>query len=393
MSTRGDSGRQLEERTLKELSKTSDTCARCGFCKIVCPTHPFGGGFETFSPRAKIHFLKDYYEGRAQLTPEWVDRFYRCTTCERCQSVCQTAIPLVHLWENIRSEIVTKGLGPMPAHKKMGALVGEFGNPYGEPASEQARWMLPEHNPVDKADILIFGGCTASYRMPSMLQAGATILTRLDIPYAYAGGHEQCCSSPLLRTGQLEAARILIARNLDLFASTRARQIITPCGGCSKTLKYDYPIWAKKFGKPFGMEVLHFSEIYLRLIQQGKLKPVKAVEKTVTFHDSCHVGRSQGLFDEPRKILTAISGIRLLEMPNCREESRCCGAGGGVKANYPQMAAAIARDRIKEAVATGADMLVTMCPFCQGSFTQAVKELEADIELSGLETLLMASVM
>lgn len=392
MSTSAHALRQPEDYTMKELTNAVDTCARCGFCKVSCPTYPFGGGFETFSPRAKVYFLKDYYEGRAELTPEWVDRLYRCTTCERCQSVCQTAIPLVHLWESIRSEIVAKGLGPMPAHKKLRALAEEFGNPYGEPATKQSQWLLPEHKPVESAELLIFGGCTASYRMPPMLQTGVTILTRLGIPYAYAGGREQCCASPLLRTGQQETAEGLIARNLDLFASTGARQIVTPCGGCSKTLKHDYPLWARKLGKPFDVEVLHFSEVYVRLIRQGRLKPFKAVEKTVTFHDPCHVGRSQGLFGEPREILAAIPGVRLVEMPNNREQSRCCGAGGGVKANYPQMAAEIARGRVNEAIATGADMLVTMCPFCQGSFAQAIKELDAGIGLSGLEALLLESV-
>ena len=165
-----------------------------------------------------------------------------------------------------------------------------------------------------------------------------------------------------------------------------------PCGGCSKTLKYDYPAWAEKLGVPFDARVMHFSEVYVGLIREGRLKPVKPVNKVVTFHDPCHVGRSQGLFNEPREILAAIPGVSLVEMGHCREESRCCGAGGGVKANYPQMAAAIARDRVTEAIATGADALVTMCPFCQGSFAQAITELGADIGLCGLEALLLESV-
>ena len=376
----------------QELAKAVATCARCGFCKVSCPTYPFGGGYETFSPRAKVFFLRDYFAGRDVLTPEWVDRLYRCTTCERCQTVCQTAIPLVPLWESVRADVVAKGLGPMPAHKKLRALAEAHGNPYGEPAAKQSQWLLPEHHPVETADILIFGGCTASYRMPSMLQTGVTILTRLGIPYAYAGGQEHCCASPLLRTGQVDVAGELIGRNLDLFARTKARTLVTPCGGCSKTLKHDYPLWAAKLGKSFDVAVRHFSEVYVDLLRQGRIKPDVPVEKTVTFHDPCHVGRSQGLFDEPREIMAAIPGLKLVEMPRNREASRCCGAGGGVKANYPQMAAAIARDRLEEAVATGADMLVTMCPFCQGSFSQAIKETGATIGLSGLEELLLASL-
>lgn len=389
MTNKKDASHQI---SAEELAYAMDTCARCGFCKCVCPTYPFGGGFEASSPRAKVYFLKEYQEGRAEFTPEWVDRLYRCTTCERCQSVCQTAIPLVQLWEKTRAEMVEKGLGPMPAHKKLCAFAAEFGNPYGEPNSKQSQWLLPEHAPVEKADILIFGGCTASYRMPSMLQSGVTILTRLGIPYAYAGGEENCCSSPLLRTGQLKTAQELIGRNLDMFARKGATKIVTPCGGCSKTLKYDYPVWAKKVGKPFDAEVLHFSEVYVSLIREGRIKPKTPINKTVTFHDPCHVGRSQGLFDEPREILAAIPGVRLVEMAHCREESRCCGAGGGVKANYPEMAAQIARDRVTEAIETGADTLVTMCPFCQGSFSQAISELKASIQLAGLEQLLLESV-
>ncbi len=377
---------------VRELDRIVATCARCGFCKVACPTFPFGGGFETFSPRAKVYFLREYLAGRESLSPDWVDRFYRCTTCERCQTVCQTAIPLVELWETVRADIVRQGLGPMPAHKKLRALAEAHGNPYGEPAAKQSQWLLPEHAPTDRAEILIFGGCTASYRMPAMLQTGVTILTRLGIPYAYVGGDEHCCASPLLRTGQIDIASELIAKNLDLFARTKATTIVTPCGGCSKTLKHDYPAYARKLGKPFTATVRHFSEVYVDLLRQGRLKPRVPVDKTVTFHDPCHVGRSQGLFDEPRAILAAIPGLTLVEMPRSREASRCCGAGGGVKANYPQMAAAIARERLEEAVATGADTLVTMCPFCQASFAQAIKETGASIGLCGLEELLLASL-
>jgi Fe-S oxidoreductase len=392
MSTREHAVRETDATLNRELAYAVDTCARCGFCKVACPTYPFGGGFEAFSPRAKVYFLKEYFEGRADLTPEWVDRLYRCTTCERCQSICQTAIPLVHLWERVRAESVDKGLGPMPAHKKLREAAEQCGNPYGEPATKQSQWLLPEHAPLERADVLIFGGCTASYRMPSMLQTGVSILTRLGVPYAYAGGEEYCCASPLLRTGQLSAAGELIGRNLRLFADRGARRIITPCGGCSKTLKYDYPVFARKLGIPFDAQVMHFSEVYVGLLRDGRLEPVKPLDKVVTFHDPCHLGRSQGLFEEPREILAAIPGVRLVEMARHREESRCCGAGGGVKANYPLMAAAIARDRVTEAMATGAEILVTMCPFCQGSFDQAIKELGGGIALCGLESLLLDSL-
>ncbi|MDR2161286.1 MAG: (Fe-S)-binding protein [Desulfovibrio sp.] len=392
MNTRENYPRRAEQALSPLSAEAADTCARCGFCKIHCPTYPFGGGFETYSPRARLHFLRAYCQGREKLTPEWVDRLYRCTSCERCEAVCQTGIPLVRLWEDIRAESVRRGLGPMPAHKRVREMAEKFGNPYGEDPSRQTHWLTPEHTPAPEAETLLFGGCTGTYKMPGMLRTGVAVLSRLGFAFTYAGGEECCCASPLLRTGQVDAALSLIARNLDLFARRKTRLIITPCGGCSKTLKKDYPLYARRLGKPFDIQVMHFSELYVRLLREGGLKPSRPVDKTVTFHDPCHLGRSQGLFREPREILAAIPGLRLTEMPGNREASRCCGAGGGVKANYPQMAGDIARDRLREAEATGADCLVTMCPFCMGSFKQAIEESGSSIQLCGLEELLWASL-
>ena len=237
-----------------------------------------------------------------------------------------------------------------------------------------------------------FAGCTAAYRMPPMLQTGVTILQRQGIPYAYAGGREVCCASPFLRTGQVEMATSLVTSNIDLFHEMGTKRIVTACGGCSKTLRFDYPRLARATGRTWDFEVLHFSQVYAQLLRDGAVRPRRRVDRVVTYHDPCHVGRSQGLYEEPRFILRSIPGLRLVEMEHCREESRCCGAGGGVKANYPEMAAAIARDRVQEAMATGAEVLVTMCPFCQASFAQALKELGSSMRLAGVEELLLESL-
>ena len=384
--------RELESGALARYAADIETCARCGFCKNVCPTFKFSGGFEAFSPRARLHFLRDYAEGRAEMTPGWVDRLFRCTTCERCAEVCQTMIPLVEVWEAARARAVEEGAGPMPAHVRIRQAVAAFGNAFGEPLEKARGWMLPEHTPAESAELLVFGGCTASYRIPAMLRTGVSILQRQNIPYMYLGGSEVCCGSPLLRTGQNEAAMEVIARNIDLVNEAGVKRIVAPCAGCSKTLKSDYPRWAARLGKPWNVQVLHFIEIYAKLIEEGRIVPTRPLQKTVTYHDPCHAGRAQGLFREPRAIMAAIPGLQLVEMPHHGPDSRCCGAGGGVKANYPALAASIARDRVEEALSTGAEMLVTMCPFCQGSFEQAVRELNAPIEVAGVDHLLLQSM-
>jgi heterodisulfide reductase subunit D len=387
-----DSDPLVSAERAEELSHALDTCARCGFCKPECPTHPFGGGFEAASPRAKVHFLKEQREGAAQLTDAWADRLFQCTSCERCVEVCQTDIPLVEVWEEARATLVRLGRGPMPAHKKMRESAEAKNNPYNEPSAERGRWMQPHHQPIEGAELLVFAGCTAAYRMPPMLQTGVTILQLQGIPYAYAGPAEVCCASPFIRTGQTEIADQLMASNVELVARLGVKRIVTACSGCAKTLKKDYPAWAAAHGKAWDVEIVHFAEVYARLLKEGRLRFAKRIEKKVTYHDPCHLGRSQRIFDEPRAILGAIPGLQLIEMPRTREQSRCCGAGGGVKAGFPDMAAEIARARVQEAIETGAEVLVTMCPFCQTSFTQAIKELGADIQLAGVEELLLQSL-
>lgn len=373
------------------LSHALDTCARCGFCKPGCPTHPFGGGFEAASPRAKVHFLKEQREGTAELTDAWADRLFQCTSCERCVEVCQTDIPLVEVWEEARATLVRLGKGPLPQHKKMREFVELKKNPYNEPTEERGRWMQPHHKPAAQAELLVFAGCTAAYRMPPMLQTGVTILQQQGIPYCYAGPTEVCCASPFIRTGQTEIADQLMASNVAMVQRMGVKRIVTACSGCAKTLKKDYPAWAEAHGQPWDVKVIHFAELYAQLLGEGKLALDAPIRKRVTYHDPCHLGRSQRIFDEPRAILRAIPGLELVEMPHARDESRCCGAGGGVKAGYPAMAAEIARSRVQEAVDTGAEVLVTMCPFCQTSFAQAIKELGASIMLAGVDELILQS--
>jgi len=314
------------------------------------------------------------------------------TTCERCDEVCQTEIPIVQLWEATRAELVNQGLGPMPNHIMFRDNANNTNNAYGEPTEERSRWMLEHHKPTEGAELLVFGGCTASYKMPPMLQSGVSILMKAGIPFAYAGSEEYCCGSPILRTGQLEAAKRVISHNIELFNKMGIKRMVSPCSGCSKTLRFDYPKWAKSLGLKFDVEVMHFSKLYVKLLEEGTLKPTKEINMNVTYHDPCHLGRSQGIYDEPRQILAAIPGLKLTEMEYNRENAHCCGAGGGVRAQYPHIANDLATNRIKQAEETGAKSMVTMCPFCQSSFALMKKETGSKLEIHGVEDLLVKSL-
>lgn len=196
--------------------------------------------------------------------------------------------------------------------------------------------------------MLYFRGCTAREKQTGISQATERLLKEAGVDY-HILDDEKCCGSVLLRTGFLKEAEEQIRRNTDVL---KGEKIITSCAGCYKTLKDDYE----------GLDVIHISQLLDKLIKEGKIK-ISKKDFDVTYHDSCHLGRHGGVFDEPREVIKSVAN--LIEMENNRESSLCCGAGGGVKSAYPEIANQMAELRINQAKQTGCSTLVTPCPFCK----------------------------
>lgn len=196
--------------------------------------------------------------------------------------------------------------------------------------------------------MLYFRGCTAREKESNIQKATETILNNAGINY-HILDDEKCCGSVLLRTGFADKAREQIKKNTEVL---KGEKILTSCAGCYKTLKDDYE----------GLDVIHISQLLDELIKEGKLNFSKN-SLNVTYHDSCHLARHSKVFDEPRDVIKSVSN--LMEMENIRENSLCCGAGGGVKSAYPEIANEMAKSRINQAKQTGCEILVTPCPFCK----------------------------
>ena len=196
--------------------------------------------------------------------------------------------------------------------------------------------------------MLYFRGCTAREKETSIQKATEKLLDIAGVDY-HILEDEKCCGSVLLRTGFFNEAQRQIEKNTEVL---KGEKIITSCAGCYKTLKEDYE----------GLDVIHISQLLDELIRDGKLNLEKG-ELDVTYHDSCHLARHMEVFDEPRNVIGALANI--VEMENNRENSLCCGAGGGVKSAYPEIATQMARTRIDQAMDTGCKTLVTACPFCK----------------------------
>lgn len=196
--------------------------------------------------------------------------------------------------------------------------------------------------------MIYFRGCTAREKETSIADATEELLKLADVEYRVLED-EKCCGSVLIRTGFIDDAQKQIEKNTELLSG---ELILTSCAGCYKTLKQDYD----------DLDVIHISQFLNTLIDEKKLNFNKK-DLNVTYHDSCHLGRHCNVFDEPRNVISNVGN--LIEMQNNRENSLCCGAGGGVKSAYPEIASQMADSRIYQAIETGADLLVTPCPFCK----------------------------
>ncbi len=196
--------------------------------------------------------------------------------------------------------------------------------------------------------MLYFRGCTAREKQTGIEKATERLLEIADVDF-HTLADEKCCGSVLLRTGFIDEAKEQIKGNTEILKGER---IITSCAGCYKTLKEDYE----------GLDVVHISQLLSDLIKEGKLNFSKK-ELDVTYHDSCHLGRQCNVFDEPREVIKSVAN--LVEMENICEDSLCCGAGGGVKSAYPEIADEMASSRIAQSKETGCETLVTPCPFCK----------------------------
>jgi Fe-S oxidoreductase len=207
--------------------------------------------------------------------------------------------------------------------------------------------------------MLYFKGCTGREKLKNIPDSIEKLLNLLEINY-HTLDNEGCCGSFLLRTGWEKDAKNIMEKNLKEF---KDEKILTSCAGCYNTLKNDY----KKYFN-VDLNVIHISQLLKDLISKNKLKGKIDNELTVTYHDPCHLGRHSKEYDAPRKVIKNFANLK--EMENNKENSSCCGSGGGVKSAYPEIAKEIAINRVKEAENTGASLIITSCPFCKLSLSE-----------------------
>lgn len=184
------------------------------------------------------------------------------------------------------------------------------------------------------------------------------VLRALDVDFKYLGSKEECCGSILLRLGLKKEFLKVAKKTLNLIRSIEARKLVTHCPGCLRTFKLDY---SGQLGATLDLETQHSTQLILDHIEPSILEPI---EMKAVYFDPCHLGRHMNVYEPPRRILSMIPSLKLIELNESRETSLCCGAGGGVRACFEELAQAIAQELLNYIKLTGAEAVITACPFC-----------------------------
>ncbi|MHA2429596.1 MAG: (Fe-S)-binding protein [Promethearchaeota archaeon] len=337
-----------------------------------------------------MQIIRSLWQGKLDLSRDMAEVIYQCPTCNACAEACAYEMDNALMYEALRAELVKTGFG-LEAHIPMNKAIIEFLNPYERDNKQKSEWLSKSDFKIkdaysEKADVLYFVGCTAALTPEIQTVAINTtkILKKFNVDFAVYGEQEVCCGSIALRTGNREAFNSVAKKNYELFQKTEIKTIITSCAGCFRTLKVDYA----DFFEDFNVEVLHTVEFIKDFIEQNDIE-MRNLGINVTYHDPCHTGRNTGdipLYEEPRELIREIAN--LIEMKTIKENTKCCGAGGGVKKGFPDLALEIAKSRVEEAEETGADYLVSICPFCYRNLFDAIKALNSNIKMIDLTELI-----
>ena len=379
---------------LEDVKEWLHYCGRCNSCKYIyrdyrdsCPAYT-KFYFEPYTSSGKIWMALDLHQGRYDWSDSIVQKVFSCTLCGNCTIQCQQEAGdhALDIFEALREEAVERGLGPLEAHRTFKENVENVDNPYGEPKQDRFKGV-PEEFFNDEADVIYYVGCTSAYREKHLFEAVIPILQKLGVSFTLLK-EEACCGSPLITTGQKEAARRLAEHNVDIINQKKGSTVIASCAGCLRTLRSQYE---KKYGLEIHKEVLHVSEYLarkLKLLKSAYNSGKKPLE-IATYHDPCHIGRHVGIYEEPRAVLRSIPGIEFIEMGRIKDNAWCCGAGAGVKSGLKDWAVEISKERIKEAGETGARYLVSTCPFCERNLRDASESLGTSIEVIDLCQLIL----
>jgi Fe-S oxidoreductase len=404
---------------LEDFAAEMDRCSQCSYCKWIpfdqvkswrfaknCPSIAYHN-FNSYSARGRYAVARSLIRGESGVSPTVRDIAFTCMTCGSCDvscKVCRYNLEPLEMVRELKFRLVEDGQG-LDAHQALVESLDREGNTMHRPRAGRGDWaegLDVRRLPSEKAGVLFHAGCRFSYDedLQPSARAAVQLLQKAGVDVGIMGEREMCCGGRIYAMGYRDAFARSARANMAAWASAGVDTVVTSCADGYHAFKRLYP----KLGS--GVQVFHTVEFLARLIKETKIAFRSELPMTVTYHDPCHLGRqgepyvpwdgvekkiknqvvvyepkrpryngAWGVYDPPREILASIPGVELVEMERIREYSWCCGAGGGVREAYPDYSRWTAGERIAEARATGAEVLVTACPWCERTFMDAVSAL------------------
>ena len=378
----------VEEFTWKDLLD-SFSCTECGRCQNACPAAATG---KPLNPRLVVHAIKANLLANARLlksgeaaevplihdTDERASSaasLWSCTTCGACMEACPVLIEQMPKIIKMRRHLVEmEARFPVELLSLFENIEGRS-NPWGIAPTERSKWSAQrEVRPFEagKTEYLFYVGCAGAFdsRSKQVTVALAAILDAAGVSWGVLGRDEKCCGDSLRRLGNEFAFDRLARENVQMFQERGVTKVITHCPHCFTTLANDY----RQYG--LELEVIHHSELINRLMQEGRLKLDGTARDfgTILFHDSCYLGRHNDIYQAPRDVITAATGQAPQEFERSRNNSFCCGAGGGLMWLEEHTGTRINRERAAEALRTKPDTICVSCPYCMTMFGDALKD-------------------
>jgi len=407
---------EVQHFTWKHLLDT-DACIRCGRCQDNCPAYISG---KPLSPKKMIQDLKSHLRvaaakldtkqqakggeiEEADDLPSLIDEIgeeevWACTTCGSCEEQCPMFVEHIpKIVELRRNLVMMESSFPSEAQVAFRGMENN-GNPWNQGWMTRSDWAkdldVPEWDDEHPAEYLYWPGCSGAFdsRNRKVAVAMVKLLKKAGVSFAILGNEEKCCGDSARRLGNELLYQTLANENIETLNSHGVKKIITSCPHCFNTLKNEYP----QFGGNF--EVIHHSVFLSKLLKENKLKPNDATDLTkeivCTYHDSCYLGRYNGIYDEPREILRSVPGIEHREMARNRYKGFCCGAGGGRMWLEEAAEQRVNIRRTEEALDRGVNLIVTACPFCLIMLEDGTKakDVNEQVETKDIAEVLWESV-
>lgn len=380
---------RVEQYSWKHLLD-SYSCTECGRCQDQCPAHATG---KPLSPKKIIMQLREHAEKKGPFlfkskNEEFAERFiedvitedviWDCTTCYACMRACPLLIEHIPVLVDLRRALVLNE-GRISSE---GALalknIEKAGDPWGLGKNARTEWYkdldIKHISEKPDAEYLFWVGCAGALDARNVKVSRATVelMNKAGVSFAILGADESCNGDPARRLGEEYLFQTKARENIELLNEAGVKKIFTSCPHCFNTMKNEYP----DFGGNF--EVRHTHELLAEFIADGRLKISGDGPVDITFHDSCYLGRHNGIFEPARNIIDSIPGVKRVEMKRSGEWSFCCGAGGGRMFMEENRGDRINENRAKEAVETGCGTIGVSCPFCMTMMSDGLKSLGQD---------------